>query len=476
VFFLSIYPFIINIFYSKPNLDQYKDELLKEGTLLITGLSFPDPELIWIFPKIIILLFFSIFSILYIKRNFRIEFPIIVILLYMLQSLLSSIFSDDSVQYILLGGNGRMDGLIYIFSLSILFIFSYLLIRYYDFKAANLFIFSLIFSTFLESSIVYLQRLGYDVIGLLTVGMQYPLITGTVGNSGMVAALLLPTIILILSMLIYNKYNIYIYILYILLLIYIVGAISLTNNRASIYSILIISMIIFLFNYKYIKTYIVLIILLITIGFTPIIIPNYTQTKTRSMTNPSTLITRLAIWNITFKIITQTKGQPFIGNGFDGLKMGIIKNKLGNEYINLYRLEDGWPETVQISELRWLHENGLSIKTDALLVYATDSVTGKSYSGVYKVVLDKAHNLFLDKAVSTGILSAVLWIILFIWPIWQGFLIKNNTLMSFTLSIFALLLYYQFWFPVPQVEPIHIVILAISWGLVYNRYFNLNTN
>ena len=438
--------------------------------MLVSGISMPNPEMVWIFPKVIALMIFAVISILYIKSRLRWNLPTWLVLGYALTAITSGWLSGESLQYVLLGGEGRMDGLLYTLSLVIFFLVGYLLSRQFGAKVVWLYIGTVLFSSFLEGIIVILQRLGYDYVGALTIGMRYPLITGTIGNHGMTAALLLAAAVLATAVAVLGSNRFSIFSAWLAAAVYFSIVLGLLNNRASIYALLAVALAILLLNLRNYKAYFSLLIISLALLAVPGWVPNRTSLQTRSLTNTSTLSTRLAIWKITGQVIIGTKGQPFVGGGFDALKNGIIKQKLSSEYMNLYRMEASWPKSVEIRELRWLHEDGLPLKTSAIMVFANNDEGGKSYSGVYMVVLDKAHNLFLDRAVSTGLLSALVWLFLYLWPVAKALFSGNALLLTLAMAILALFFYYLFWFPVPQVEPIHVALLSIAWGLIYGSY------
>ncbi len=473
--FIAVYPFIINIFLPKPDLNKYRDAVISQGAIHVSGLVFPSPEMVWIFPKVMALAIITLVSILFVKDRFKIDLPLFLVIFYIFVSLLSAIFSGDSIQYALLGGEGRMDGLLYALALSGFFIFSYLLVRVFKERAALLAAYALIASAVVEAIIVVAQRLGHDFVGQLTIGAHYPVISGTVGNPGMVAAFLLPVVVLLASF-DFSRYKLNIRVLITIIIVLLSIALSLVNNRSSFYALLMVLFILLIIQYKNFFVYINIIVILIAYFSGPALFPNNVPNHERSLTDTRTLSTRLDIWNIAIDIALHTKGQPLIGGGFDALKTGIIKQRKDKEYIDLFRKERNWPDSVQIDEIRWLSEGEKPSRLDSILVLAHDEKTGHSFSGVYKVKLDKAHDLFLDRTITTGLFSALIWLLLYAVPIFTGIRSRNNLLTAYSLSIAALFLYYLFWFPVPQVEPIHVALLAAAWGLIYGDSYDEKRN
>lgn len=79
--------------------------------------------------------------------------------------------------------------------------------------------------------------------------------------------------------------------------------------------------------------------------------------------------------------------------------------------------------------------------------------------------LDKAHNLILDRLLTFGLLGVLVWLGLYLYPVlrgWRGTLLQR----SLATSLLAVFVYYLFWFPVPQVEPLHLVLIAAAWALL----------
>jgi len=425
--------------------------------------------MVWIFPKVVALLFLAIFAVLYLKERRERSTPVLLVLAYAVVAILSGVFSGESLQYVLLGGEGRMDGLLYALSLSVFFIFTYTLTREFRKELPGLFVLALTFAALAESLIVFAQRLGHDYVGALTVGMRYPLITGTAGNPGMVAAMLLPAVLIAAGVAITKTRSRPGFVFWLLAAMVTAASLSLVNNRSSFYALLIALAAMVVIYRRNPRVYLTTLLVGLTLFAAPQIFPNQTRVQERSLTSTKTLSTRLMIWKIAAEVSLHTKGQPLWGGGFDALKKGLISQGRAREYMELYRLEAGWPDSVKISELRWLHEPGEPLKTSAILVYARDEKTGQSYDGVRKVVLDKAHNYFLDRTVSTGLLSALIWLVLFLWPVVHGLKSNDALIKTFAIAIAALFIYYQLWFPVPQTEPLHVAMLAIAWGALYEK-------
>jgi len=424
----------------------------------VTGLVVYNPETSWLLPKVLFLALISSIGILYIKDNWRGSLLEWLVVAYLLLATVSALFSGDTFQYIFLGGNNRLDGLLYQYS-----VVSYMLVWYYlvlntKERAFQFLTLALAIVGFLESIIVLAQRLGYDPVGYIVRTYPYTNYTvGTIGNPGMLAGLLLPVAVVSYIIFIY-KHNHF----YLLVALITAGAISLTYNKSSTYALIFTALLAAALSPR--RTYRTVLwatpLLIATVLGTAHVMPSHMQGE-RSLTNMYTGKTRLLIWKLAANVALHTPGQPLIGAGPDGFKLQIIKQKRFDGLIDAYRLEYNWNKEVTKVEL--LGDEDTPPKDRVLHI----SFAGKPIGSFVHVSLDRAHNLFLDRTIQAGLLAALITLYIYLIPIIMVIKYKDMYTMILGAASFALFLYYLFWFPVPQVEPIHAAILAAAWAYLH---------
>jgi len=453
---IIILPFFIDYFHLSPYTILHSQ---KSESISPIGIStFVASENIWILPRVFLLLIFAVFFLPFIKRFWKTTPYTFLLLVYFLLTVISGLASRDSLQYVFLGGQGRDDGLIYVFALVVFAIAGYLLYTIYPNKLPIVFGYSLAGAGSLQSIIVIFQRLGHDLI------KQSPYegyVIGTIGSNGMLAAYLLVAALLTAGLLLANNFTTHSRLARVALAIALIlnlWALGLTYNRSAILGLYVAVLILFFFNYKNKRIWLITIILFFIPILSPFLTPNLSGAE-RALSNPKTVNTRLDIWSITIKAILRTPGQPLIGAGPDGLRLSILKRGLLDDLLKEYRKEYGWKEKPVLD--RSLDVSDIPPRYRVLIIKFP--TTGK-VRFMY-VTLDKAHNLLLDRAVNYGLFSAIIWFILYVFPLIK--LLRSNKLLEQTIgiSILAIFIYYIFWFPVPQVEPIHMALLAIAWGM-----------
>ena len=431
-----------------------------------TGLIVYNPETSWLLPKVLFLALISSIGILYIKDNWRGSLLEWLVAAYLLLATLSAFFSGDTFQYIFLGGNNRLDGLLYQYSVvSYMLVWYYLVLRIKE-RAFRFLIAALAIVGLVESAIVMAQRLGYDPVGYIVRMHSYTDYTvGTIGHPGMVAGLLLPIAVVSYVIFLYRRSYFYLFVALIT-----AGAISLTYNKSSAYALIFTALLVPALNPR--KIYRTALwatpLLIMAVLGTAHVVPNH-MLEERSLTNMHTGKTRLLIWKLAADVALHTPGQPLIGAGPDGFKLQIIKQKRLDELIDTYRLEYRWNEKVTKVEL--LGDEETPLKDRAIHV----SFAGRPIGRFFHVSLDRAHDLLLDRTIQAGLLAALITLYIYLVPILALLKHRDKYTMAFGAASFALVLYYVFWFPVPQVEPIHAAILAAAWAHLHEVH-SLYTN
>lgn len=205
---------------------------------------------------------------------------------------------------------------------------------------------------------------------------------------------------------------------------------------------------------------------LVLVAFlTPSLIPDR-QGFRKEVSDPTSGLSRLVIWKLAWEAIRSTPGQPFLGGGPDAFRVALLTRIPFEHLLEEYRLEYGWPKEAQVKEVRPLWSPEDPLRSRAWLVRFEkfkEERTDKT-AKIYRVYLDKAHNLFLDRWLSYGLIAAIVWIYLYLsgslraWgtsPLRQGL----------ALSLLGVFIYYLFWFPVPQTEPFHLALIAAAFAL-----------
>jgi len=457
--FIATFPFVMDYLHLAPPGTQ-QSAIGHAYNLSIY--KYNPSENIWIFPKVYFLVFTSLILFLYVLtyKQFKNTF-VYLLAAYAALALLSSIMSGDSLQYVLLGGEGRGDGLLYTAGLLLLAIFSYTVYIVHGKKALIYFYYALSFSAILEALVAILEHAGFDPIKFSSFS---GLPIGTIGNSGMLASLLMVAVFAAIALVAQKERGIGMW-YSLLALVVISSGLGCAANRSSIGGLLIglfalnIADMLFNKSKRFVFGSAVAVIALL---LAPYVLPNNTGVS-KTYTNPTTLKTRLLIWQISIEAIRKTPGQPFIGAGPDGLKLSIIKRDLLNLLLKEYKLEYGWKEDPELDTSINIDRTGMPLKSYALPIKFPRSKSVR----FMQVTLDKAHNLFLGRAVNYGLVSAFIWLLLYLVPMRTFFSFgkaHDALLLSGSSALLALFVYYLFWFPAPQVEPIHVSLLSLLWG------------
>ena len=464
LFMLGVYPLLFNPF--KLGSSETASGLSSaKVSVIISSASRPSPEMVWILPREILLFLFAALSLLYIMDNYKTSRVVWLAIAYSLLAAASGALSGDSADLTLLGSAGRGDGLLYAMAITLLLIFSYLLGLRFNKRTGDLLGKVIVYSAAIESLVVLLQRLGIDVIGSVTRGEPYPVITGTIGNPGMAAAFLLPAVIIAVYFCSRNAHAGKKGYLLTAAMVVISVALGLTVNRSSILAMLVaLPVLIAVGAGDRKKTYLNAALSVLLVLTAPIIVPN--GSSGRNILSAHSLKTRLLIWRLAADITLHTKGQPLLGGGFDALREGIIRQDRRKQYLDVYRQGLRLPPGQSYAGSKWIPEDAPPDRNSALLVKVHDSTTNKTSYSVIAIELDKAHNLFLDRALTTGILSSLIWLWLYLAGIAGGLATRRSDMaVLYSVVLLALLVYYLFWFPVPQVEPVHVAILGVALAL-----------
>jgi O-antigen ligase len=441
--FLAIYAFLVGFWFS-------------------TDTIFATPEMGWIFPRVLLLGLVAFIGLLQIRSiKEYLNFFSILLLVQLVLAAISTFLPNDALQLKLLGPDRRMDGFLYHIGLTFFGLLVYRL-------AATKNIVWLVTNTltivgFVEAIIVILQRLGIDLYSILLHGLPANRINGSLGHYGYVAGFLLVP----LFMGFYSfwtaksRFKVLVTISMVLMAI----AIGITTTRTAYFA-----MLVALPFVLFIKRDLITLALLIVVGIVPSqvnwFVPNPTGIAAeRQYTDTSTLTTRLMFWNIAQKVAPTISGMPLIGGGPDAFKLAIIKSLPIDDYLKVVRLEYAWPEDTQVESFKVLAAEDTPLRSRMLLVlFSHWSGEGKP-GRMYNYELDKAHNFIIDRILSYGLLNALIWIVLYAAPLFFAFRSKELEQKILGVTILAVAIFYQAWFPVVPVEPYHLTLVALAWGI-----------
>ncbi|MEY4530657.1 MAG: hypothetical protein RLZZ156_1378, partial [Deinococcota bacterium] len=431
--------------------------------VLYPNLYYPiiNPLISWSLPRISLLFIAFIFTILALKT---IKMPKKLLFFVVINILLSSIqflnpLEDERI-FTILGVDDRFDGSIYQILVAILMIFSYYCIKILNENTKVFLYFSLGFAGVIQS-IVLIHQYTWIPLNLFftEINFRFDLPMGLTGHAGYTAGLLIPLIIL--SIYTTQSKN---YVLSTLSYVFapiICFGLNLTQNRSSLIAVSIVLIIWIFLSLRDLKKIGLLAFCVVLINFSANILP-VNPTLTRDFTNPQTLSTRLEIWNFSIALLPKSWGFPLLGGGTGNLKLQIAEQLPIEQLMPFYEREYGWQSSNNIKKITSLNDkNSLKRQRMYLVTYKDGELRP------VRLTLDRAHNFFLDKAFSIGLIGAILWIIFYVYPIFAYFRLKpyQKTFEQQTLSmaLIAIQIYYIFWFSVMQVEPIHVVVALMAW-------------
>jgi len=375
--------------------------------------------------------------------------------------LASSLNANDPAgwTFIIFGPKQRMDGLIYQFLLVALGISAYGALL----KAPHLLpklLWALLASGILQASLVLLQSFGLDLVGPIIGGSSFKEYMGSMGHIGVAAGFLLVVAVASLSLLQVNRTNKSLFYVVVLGIMLVSLGLGTTQNRAAAYALVGAVALFTLIGFSPQR-------LLIGVGMVlstfllPQILPN-THNIERGYTNTATLESRLVIWQLAYESLRYIPGAPLIGGGPDAFLLTLTKHFKTERLLDFYRVEHRWPPNTTIKEVKSFDPPDMG-RDRLLLVYFSDYGSQKDVQGAYLVRLDKVHNMLFDRLVAYGIFASLIWLVLLMYPVylvWRQKKIHKSTLW---LVLPAISIYYIAWFPVMQLEPIYMILIASVW-------------
>jgi O-antigen ligase len=459
VLFCLIYPLLF-----------FPGSLLSRPNVIDETVVFAIVENYLLLPKLLGLVLFAVLGFLDTKKYWKLEAFTILFTLHLILVLLSSLNARDTWTYNLLGPDRRFDGVLYQIFLSVLALNAFYTIKN-NFSLIKQIGFCLLLSCCIQTVLLLFQRFGFDPIGYLVYIKPLSIPAGTMTHPGILAAWLLPS--LVLAFFLFSCVKRRYLTVYVFGLIFASAGLAFTGNRTSIYILLF-----FLLIWVILERKIQVLLLFLITGLTIIIAP-FTP-KTASIESPDvlstrTLETRIKIWDLALKLMPQIPNFPLLGGGPDAMRLALLRDPPVDKYIKLDLMESGL-DNYKIRSSTYVPGQTIRESTFKIdFVYLDNEQNVIQNRAIY---LDKAHNLFLDRLISFGIFGALIWMLIYCVPL--TFLFRKQQLKlqdtNFSPLIYAVLAtiisivgYYTLWFPVIQAEPLHLIIVSMGWAIVVSQ-------
>lgn len=365
---------------------------------------------------------------------------------------------EDGWVFVLLGADRRVDGLLYQAALVLAGI-----------AAARLFVTSTIARTWglrallavgvLQAIQLVGQRLGVDPYATALYGRPFPSVAGSFGHPGVAAGFLLPLAVIAAVLTARSQPGRLRLVLGATAVACAVG-VGVTENRTAWLALLGV-----LALWTLAERRVAALATALAVGAGAVVGSSALPVRAgheQSVVETRTLETRLGMWRLALDTVGSIPGQPLIGGGPDAFRLALLRRGEVAPLLPIYRLEYGWPVDWELRDPRLVHLEGQPIRStlvSGLLVRPDDTVVPV----FYKVNIDKAHNLFLDRWLAYGLLDALLWVALAVAPLLWQFRFGTTCGRAYAWAVVALGVYYLTWFPFPQLEPLHLLLIALCW-------------
>ncbi len=419
----------------------------------------PNPETVHLVPRLILLLIVALLGWrFWMARDL---FPRLL-LGFGITVVISSFNTNDPAGWVftIFGPKIRMDGLLYQLALIALGIAAYGAIRQSPHLLPRL-LWALLISGVLQALLVVLQSFGIDLVGPIIGGSSFKEYMGSMGHIGVAAGFLLVVAVVSISLLTktqQNKTHFYLVLLGILL---VSAALGITQNRAAAYALVGAVVLYSLIGFTPKRVLIGIGILLSTFLIPPIL-PDKNNID-RGYTNTATLESRFVIWQLAYESLRYITGSPLIGGGPDAFLLTLTKHFSTERLLDFYRVEHQWPPNTTIKQANSIDPPDKG-RDRLLQVYFSEYGSRKDVQGVYLVRLDKVHNMLFDRLVSYGIFASLIWLVLLLCPVYVAWKLKKLHNTTLWLVLPAISIYYLAWFPVIQLEPIYMILIAGIWA------------
>ena len=411
-------------------------------------------------PKVLLLLVTGLLGFLTFKPKIRNNPFLWLIVTHLGLVIAGCLNSRDELTFSILGPDRRMDGLLYQTGLVLFALFVYQVVRRKPDVIRTL-LFGLFWSGIIQSVLVGLQRFNLDFIGRLVSWKALQAPVGSVGQPGMLAGLLLVS--LLAGLWLYgvetNQRNRWLMLAGILL---VAAATGITTNRSVLLGL---SIGLVGLNLKR-RSWEILAVsglsLLVLFGAN-----TWLQSKStnREYADPTTGKTRILFWKLALSNVLKIPGEPLIGGGPDAFRLSILRDPQVDKLLPIYRLEYGWPRNTKVLKAVITQEKDSPLRSRSLTVTFDHYKNTKNLTLDYPIILDKTHNMLLDRLLDYGGFSVLVWLMLYLFPVWRGIRNPNALHSGVSWIILGTFIYYFTWFPVIQVEPLHILMVAVGWAL-----------
>lgn len=466
--------------------------------VLVPGALFSSPPIIddpvraqameqfFFLPKLIVLCVFGLLALLEARKKSWRSVWVGLLVAHLSLVIFSALNAHDTITYLLLGGQQRMDGVIYQFALVLIGVFAYQTFAR-DQNSISSVLVAFVGAGAVQAALVIVQQLGFDPVATFVRWKSFNAPGGSIGHPGMVAGLLLPAIIVAIWSYL-NAREPRAKIWWAVAATLLAVGLSVVSNRTALLG-LGIGLLFVIVQRRSLEALGVSALVIIVVLFARNAIPSPTA-PTRDLVSTQTLETRRMIWPLALRAARATPGQPFIGGGPDAFRLWVLRSKPLEGFVPLLGLELGWPSNTQITHAEVVQFPATPIRDSVLRVQFAQYGDKQNITRDYPITLDRAHDLTLDRLVAYGGLSALIWLVLYLFPllrpVWDalargriktiqngGLEFSRNPLrvLSGGLigAVLALCVYYLAWFPVMQVEPLHLILLAATWVAVWNR-------
>jgi hypothetical protein len=445
-------------------------------------------EQFFFLPKLIVLCVFGLLVLLESRKQSWRSVWVGLLVAHLGLVIFSALNAHDTITYVLLGGQQRMDGVIYQVALVLIGVFAYQTFAR-DKNSISRVLVAFVVAGAVQTLLVMVQQLGFDPVATFVRWRAFNAPGGSIGHPGMVAGLLLPGIIIALWSYLNARTN-QSKIWWVLATVLLTVGLSVVSNRTALLG-LGVGLLFVIVRWRSLEAVGVSALLIIVVLFARNEIPS-PNSPNRDLVSTQTLETRRMIWPLALQAARATPGQPFIGGGPDAFRLWVLRSKPLEGFVPLLSLELGWPTNAQITHAEVVQFPDTPIRDSVLRVQFAQYGNQRNITNDYPITLDRAHDLTLDRLVAYGGLSALIWLVLYLYPllrpVWDSLArgrtktVQDGARLSLGSplsrlsggligAVLALCVYYLAWFPVMQVEPLHLILLAAAWVAVssYDR-------
>lgn len=450
----SAYPWLLFIFVLVYPLLFFPGTLFGRPPIITPLDNIMASEQFLYLPKLLFLLGVGVLGLLEVRRLIAPSTFLLLISLHLVLAVLSTLNARDSLAFNLLGPSQRFDGILYQAGLFAVGAFAYITLKSAPQHLRSLVI-ALVLGCSIQSVVLLSQGLGMDPVTPLRLWETPNMPLGTLGHPGMAAAYLLPGLLLALWYSLMAEERRYRHWWFGAALLIATG-LGITSNASAFYALIATLVLANILKRSW------RLLLLSCLLLLAVLIPRTFSKETQSYTGTATFQTRLIIWQIALRAISETPFQPILGGGPDALRLAQLRNPPLDLLIKEYALEFGWPEdaVVKRAYIKEADSANKGLRDHWLAIEFEQFGGSKNVTKEYSFAIDRAHNYILDRWLAYGLISVGIWLVLFLRPIYQSFYLQN----CFGWAFIALMIYYLAWFPVMQVEPIHLVLLAAAWA------------